>query len=48
MSTDSGQWLNPIPVQQIGMFIRDMRTFGSSEKDIRTMVSDNPSKILGI
>lgn len=48
MSTDSGQWVNPIPVQQMGMFIRDMLTFGSSERDIQTMVSDNPSKILGI
>jgi len=48
MSTDSGQWVNPIPVQQMGMFIRDMLTFGYSEKDIRMMVSDNPSQLLGL
>jgi len=48
MSTDSGQWVNPIPAQQMGMFIRDMLTFGYSEQDIRTMVSDNPASLLGI
>jgi len=48
MSTDSGQWVNPEPVQQIGMYIRDMLTFGFSEPDVRTMVSDNPAKLLGI
>lgn len=48
MSTDSGQWLNPLPVQQMGMYIKDMLTFGFSEQEIRTMVSDNPLKILGI
>ncbi len=48
MSTDSGQWVNPEPIQQIGMYIRDMLTFGFSEPDVRTMVSDNPAKLLGI
>ena len=48
MSTDSGQWVNPEPVQQIGMYIRDMLTFGFSERDVQTMVSDNPAKLLGI
>jgi hypothetical protein len=48
MSTDSGQWLNPVPVQQMGIYIKDMLNFGISEGDIRTMVSDNPAHILGI
>lgn len=48
MSTDSGQWLNPVPAQQMGIYIKDMLGFGVSEKDIRIMVSDNPARILGI
>jgi hypothetical protein len=48
MSTDSGQWVNPEPIQQIGMYIRDMLTFGFSEPDVRTMVSDNPAELLGM
>ena len=48
MSTDSGQWLNPVPVQQMGIYIKDMLSFGLSKRDIRTMVSDNPVQVLGI
>ena len=48
MSTDSGQWLNPVPVQQMGIYIKDMLNFGISERDIRTMVSDNPAQVLGM
>jgi hypothetical protein len=48
MSTDSGQWLNPVPVQQMGIYIKDMLNFGISEGDIRTMVSDNPAHVLGM
>lgn len=48
MSTDSGQWLNPVPVQQMGIYIQDMLKFGLSERDIRTMVADNPARSLGI
>jgi hypothetical protein len=48
MSTDSGQWLNPVPAQQMGIYIQDMLNFGFSERDIRTMVSDNPSAMLGL
>ncbi len=48
MSTDSGQWLNPVPVQQMGIYIKDMLNFGIAERDIRTMVSNNPAHILGI
>ena len=28
MSTDSGQWLNPVPAQQMGIYIQDMLNFG--------------------
>ncbi len=48
MSTDSGQWLNPVPAQQMGIYIQDMLNFGFSERDIRTMVSDNPAAMLGL
>ncbi len=48
MSTDSGQWLNPVPAQQMGIYIKDMLNFGLSDREIRTMVSDNPARILDI
>jgi predicted TIM-barrel fold metal-dependent hydrolase len=48
MSTDSGQWLNPVPVQQMGIYIKDMLDLGISEGDIRTMVSANPARMLGL
>jgi hypothetical protein len=48
MSTDSGQWVNPIPAQQSGMYIRDALTFGCSVQEVRTMNSENPAKVLGI
>lgn len=48
MSTDSGQWLNPVPVQQMGIYIKDMLNLGLSEEEIRIMVADNPARILGI
>ena len=48
MSTDSGQWLNPVPVQQMGIYINDMLRLGLSVEQIRTMVADNPAKALGL
>jgi hypothetical protein len=48
MSTDAGQWLNPVPVQQMGIYIQDMLNFGFSERDVGIMVADNPARILGI
>ncbi len=48
MSTDSGQWLNPVPVQQLAIYIQDMLALGLSEADVRTMVADNPARSLGI
>ena len=48
MSTDAGQWLNPVPVQQMGIYIKDMLNLGLTEQDIRTMVADNPARALGL
>jgi hypothetical protein len=48
MSTDAGQWLNPVPSQQMGIYIKDMLDFGVSSEDIRIMVQRNPENALGI
>lgn len=48
MSTDAGQWLNPAPVHQMGIYIGDMLNFGFPAKEIRRMVSENPADMLGI
>jgi predicted TIM-barrel fold metal-dependent hydrolase len=48
MSTDSGQWLNPIPAQSMGIYIKDMLDWGISEEDVRMMVSTNPARMLGL
>lgn len=48
MSTDAGQWLNPPAAQQMSIYIKEMLKAGVSEEDIRTMVADNPAKMLGI
>jgi predicted TIM-barrel fold metal-dependent hydrolase len=48
MSTDSGQWLNPIPAQSMGIYIKDMLDWGISEEDVRMMVSKNPARMLGL
>jgi len=48
MSTDAGQWLNPVPVQQFGIYMQDMLNLGLSEREVRTMTADNPAHALGI
>jgi hypothetical protein len=48
ISTDSGQWLNPVPVQQLGIYIQDLLDFGFSKQEVRTMVADNPARVLGL
>jgi predicted TIM-barrel fold metal-dependent hydrolase len=48
MSTDAGQWLNPVPVQQFGIFMQDMLNLGLSEREVRTMTADNPARALGM
>ena len=48
MSTDAGQWLNPVPVQQFGIYMQDMLNLGLTEREIRVMTADNPAKALGL
>lgn len=48
MSTDSGQVINPVPVESMENFIYEMLALGISEEDIRTMTCDNPAAMLGI
>ncbi|MBU1277230.1 MAG: cytosolic protein [Proteobacteria bacterium] len=48
MSTDSGQWLNPIPAQQMGIYITDALDFGLSPAEVKKMVQDNPAAMLGL
>lgn len=47
-STDSGQWLNPVPVQQMGIYMKDLISYGFSSRDIRIMTAENPARILNI
>jgi predicted TIM-barrel fold metal-dependent hydrolase len=48
MSTDSGQWLNPVPAQTMGIYIKDMLDLGIPDQDVRMMVSENPARMLGL
>jgi len=48
MSSDAGQWLNPIPVQQLAIYMQDMLHLGLSPREIRTMTAENPARALGI
>ncbi|MBW1942899.1 MAG: hypothetical protein JRJ51_08700 [Deltaproteobacteria bacterium] len=48
MSTDAGQWLNPVPCQQMGIYIQDMLNFGFSQQEVQTMVTDNPAEMLDL
>jgi hypothetical protein len=48
MSTDSGQVVNPPPVRVMAWYIREMLQYGFSPKDIRTMTTTNPGRILGL
>jgi len=48
MSTDAGQWLNPPAAQQMGIYIKEALKSGIPAQDVRTMVTDNPARVLGI
>lgn len=48
MATDFGSMLNPPPVEGMKLYIRLLLAMGIKEKDIRKMLVDNPSKLLGI
>jgi len=48
MATDLGQPYNPNPVDGMRQFIRLMMKLGLSEREIRAMTRDNPSRLLDI
>jgi hypothetical protein len=47
LATDLGQVTAPYPDEGLGIFIERLLDNGFSERDIRTMVRDNPSQVLG-
>ncbi len=48
LSTDAGQWLNPVPVQQFGIYMKEMLDLGLTAGELRTMTADNPARALGL
>ena len=48
MSTDFGQLHNPPPVEGLRMFIASMLRMGFAPEEVRTMVKDNPARLLGV
>ncbi len=46
MSTDSGQVVNPRPVEMMAWYIREMLQYGLPARAIRTMIKTNPGRIL--
>ena len=48
MSTDLGTMLNVHPVEGMELFIRLLLALGQSRKNIKRMVQDNPSYLLGL
>ncbi|MEW5815064.1 MAG: DUF6282 family protein [Spirochaetota bacterium] len=48
MATDFGSMLNPPPVEGMKLYIRLLLALGVKEGDIRKMLIDNPSRLLGI
>jgi hypothetical protein len=47
LATDLGQTTAPYPDDGLGMFISNLLDNGFSERDVRTMVRDNPAQVLG-
>jgi Family of unknown function (DUF6282) len=48
MATDAGQCINPIPAQQMGIYISEALNAGLSAGQIRRMAQDNPAALLGL
>ncbi|MGH3383145.1 MAG: DUF6282 family protein [Nocardioidaceae bacterium] len=48
IGSDLGQATNPYPVQAYRRAVRGLLDLGVSEDDIRTMVSTNPGRLLGV
>jgi uncharacterized protein DUF6282 len=47
LATDLGQVTAPYPDEGLGIFVQKLLENGFSERDIRTMVRENPSQLLG-
>jgi predicted metal-dependent phosphotriesterase family hydrolase len=47
LSSDLGQYLNPIPTDGIKAFILDLAAAGFSEKEIDLMCRRTPAQLLG-
>src|SRR5205807_1289528 len=47
LATDLGQTTAPYPDEGLGIFISNLLDNGFTERDIRTMVRDNPAQLLG-
>jgi len=48
MATDGGQEMNPPPAEMFKQFISAMLKNGVKKEEVRIMISDNPSKVLGL
>jgi hypothetical protein len=48
MSTDLGQYWNPPPAEGMRFFMAILLRNGMSEKEIETMVKENPARLLGL
>ena len=48
LATDYGQLHSPAPVEGLRIFVQLCLEQGISEADIRTMVAENPARLLGL
>jgi len=48
LATDDGQLHRPAPVEGMRIFVQLGLEQGLSEADVRTMVVDNPARLLGL
>ena len=48
LATDYGQLHSPAPVEGMRIFVQLCLEQGLSEADVRTMVVDNPARLLGL
>ena len=48
LATDFGQLHHPIPPEGLRMFVQMLLEQGISAEDIRTMIVDNPARLLNL
>jgi uncharacterized protein DUF6282 len=48
IGSDLGQVNNPLPVESFKKLLGELNDLGVSERDLRKMVRDNPSRVLGL